>query len=61
MRTLLLIIGLSAIAIGALWVGQGLGYVAWPEESFMISQVQWAWYGAGLALAGVALMVWSRR
>lgn len=61
MKTLLLLIGLAAIAVGALWIGQGLGYVQWPASSFMIRQTQWAWYGAGLAAVGLALVVWSRR
>ena len=61
MRTLFLIIGLAAIAVGGLWIGQGLGYVAWPASSFMIRQTQWAYYGAALAAAGLALAAWSRR
>ena len=61
MKTLLFVLGLVAIAIGALWVGQGLGYIAWPEESFMISQIQWAYYGAVVVAIGIALVVWSRR
>jgi hypothetical protein len=35
--------------------------VAWPRSSFMISQVQWAWYGAGLAAFGLGLMWLARR
>lgn len=61
MRPLLLLIGLAALAIGGLWIGQGLGYIAWPASSFMLRQTEWAYYGAGLAAGGLALIAWSRR
>jgi uncharacterized membrane protein len=61
MKGLLLLIGLLALAMGLLWVGQGLGYIKWPESSFMISQIQWAYYGGGLAIVGLLLIWFSRR
>lgn len=61
MRLLLLIIGLVAVLVGLLWISQGTGYVNWPQSSFMIRQVQWAWYGAGLAAIGAVLIGLSRR
>jgi len=61
MRTLLLLVGIVAILMGGLWVGQGTGYVHWPASSFMISQMKWAYYGAALALVGLLLVIFSRR
>jgi uncharacterized membrane protein len=61
MRTLLLIAGLFAFAIGLLWIGQGTGMVNWPASSFMIRQIQWALYGAALAALGLILIWQSRR
>ncbi len=61
MKSLLLIIGLIAIATGGLWIGQGLGWIAWPQESFMINEIKWSWNGAGLAALGLALVIWSLR
>jgi len=61
MRPSLLIIGLVALAIGLLWIGQGTGVIQWPESSFMISQIQWAEYGAALAALGLILILQSRR
>jgi hypothetical protein len=61
MRTLLLIVGLLALAIGLLWIGQGTGLIRWPPSSFMISQLQWAGYGALLAALGLILIWQSKR
>ena len=61
MRTSLLIVGILALAIGLRWIGQGTGYVAWPKSSFMISQIQWAWYGAALAAVGLVLIWRGKR
>ena len=60
MGTALLIVGILAVLIGLLWIGQGTGIVAWPRSSFMISQAQWAWYGAALAAVGLVL-IWRGR
>jgi hypothetical protein len=60
MRTALLVLGFLALLIGLLWIGQGTGIVAWPQSSFMISQIQWAWYGAALAVVGV-ILIWRGR
>lgn len=57
----LLIIGLIALAIGLLWIGQGLGIINWPQSSFMIRQMQWAGYGAALAALGLILIWQSKR
>jgi uncharacterized membrane protein len=61
MRRLLLIVGLLALAIGLLWIGQGLGVINWPQSSFMIRQMQWAGYGAALAALGLILIWQSKR
>jgi hypothetical protein len=61
MRQLLLIVGLLALAIGLLWIGQGTGAINWPQSSFMIKQIQWAGYGAALAAFGLVLIWQSKR
>jgi hypothetical protein len=61
MRGLLLIVGLLALTIGLLWIGQGLGVINWPQSSFMIRQMQWAGYGAALAALGLILIWQSKR
>jgi uncharacterized membrane protein len=61
MRRALLIVGLLALAIGLLWIGQGLGVINWPVSSFMIRQMQWAGYGAALSALGLILIWQSQR
>jgi hypothetical protein len=61
MRAVLTVIGVLALLMGLLWIGQGLGYIHWPPQSFMISHRRWALYGAILAVIGVALIGYGRR
>lgn len=57
MRLTLQIIGVFALLTGLLWIGQGTGYINWPQSSFMIRQMQWAYYGACVAVVGL-LLIW---
>lgn len=61
MKTAFLILGILATLTGLLWIGQGSGYVNWPASSFMISQKQWVYYGACLAVVGLFLIGFMRR
>jgi hypothetical protein len=59
-KALLLLIGLLVLAAGLLFVGQGSGWIQWPAESFMISQIRWIYYGAAIAAFGVVLIILAR-
>jgi hypothetical protein len=61
MKTAQLILGLIALLMGLLWIGQGTGYIHWPASSFMIDQRPWALRGAILAVIGLILILVSRR
>ena len=54
----LLILGLIALSVGLLWIGQGLGIIAWPRSSFMINELQWAGYGTALGAVGL-ILIWQ--
>ena len=57
----LLVVGVLAVLIGLIWIGQGTGYFPYPASSFMINQTPWAYYGAGLAvLGGIGVVVSGR-
>jgi hypothetical protein len=57
MKTALLIIGIAAMLMGLLWVGQGTGLVHWPASSFMIDQRPWVMRGGILAAVGMVLVL----
>jgi hypothetical protein len=61
MRNVLLILGILAFLVGLLWIGQGTGTVNWPASSFMIRQVEWAYFGIALAIVGLVLIWRARR
>ena len=60
-RAFVLILGLLAVAMGILWIGQGTGLIMWPQESFMLADRMWAVNGAVLAIAGLTLVWLARR
>ena len=60
MRLLALIVGVAALLIGLLWVGQGSGLIHWPASSFMLDQRPWITRGAVLAVIGLILIAISR-
>lgn len=61
MKFLLILVGVIALAAGLLFIGQGSGYIRWPARSFMINEVRWVYYGGGIALVGLLLIVFARR
>lgn len=61
MKILLIVIGVIALLMGLLWVGQGTGLIAWPASSFMIDQRPWAIRGVLLAIVGAILILYARR
>jgi len=60
-RPVLLAIGVMLTLVGALWIGQGLGYVRWPQSSFMLGERTWADRGSALAVFGLLLVLAARR
>jgi hypothetical protein len=57
LRIGVLVIGILAIVMGLLWVGQGTGLIMWPKSSFMLADRTWARNGLLLAAVG-AIVVW---
>jgi hypothetical protein len=60
-KTALLIVGILALLVGVIWIGQGTGYFPYPAASFMINETPWAYRGAVLAVVGLIAVVVSRR
>ena len=61
MQTLLTIVGLVLLIAGLVFVGQGSGYFPYPASSFMISQTRWIYYGGGIAVVGLLIIIFARR
>jgi hypothetical protein len=61
MKSAVFILGIAAVLMGLLWIGQGTGLVQWPASSFMIDQRPWVTRGAILAVVGLILIAFSRK
>jgi len=61
MKSALLIIGILVTLAGLVWAAQGSGYFPYPASSFMINESNWIYFGLATAVAGVVLIVLSRR
>jgi hypothetical protein len=60
MRIVTSLLGLLLILMGSVWMMQGLG--VGPDaimQGFMVNNIQWTFYGAVLAVVGVAEIVWA--
>ncbi len=57
-RTLLLIFGVLAVALGVWWICQGTGLV---PIGFMANHMTWAYRGIGLVVGGAIMAIISRR
>ena len=58
MHALLRAIGVLALVAGLGFMGQGFRYFSYPAESF--SHSQWVYYGGGVAVVGLLLIMFSR-
>lgn len=57
MRIVSSLVGLLMVAMGGIWILQGL-HIAF-SHSFMFGDPRWAIYGAILAIFGVGQVIWS--
>ncbi len=52
MRNGLVVVGALVLAVGLVWIGQGLGYI---KGSFMTGDMKWFWIGCAMVVVGVVL------
>jgi drug/metabolite transporter superfamily protein YnfA len=57
MRIVSSLIGLVMVAMGTVWILQGLNLAF--RVGFMVGQRRWVLFGAIFALVGIAQIVWS--
>lgn len=53
------IVGFVLVAVGAVWIGQGMGLLR--GSSFMVDDMRWAVAGVVFVIAGVVMFVRGRR
>ena len=53
MRTGYATIGVLVLLVGAVFAGQGLGYI---PGSFMTGDMHWFWIGGAMVVAGLAIL-----
>lgn len=53
MKAAAIVFGVLLALLGAVWIGQGLGFI---KGSFMTGQALWAWIGAGCLVLGLVLL-----
>jgi hypothetical protein len=53
-RTVLIVLGIAALLVGAVWGGQGLGLI---PGSFMTGDRTWFYIGLGVAFVGLVLLL----
>ncbi len=53
------LVGFVLVAVGAVWIGQGLGLLR--GSSFMVDDIRWAIAGAVCLTIGIVLLARARR
>jgi hypothetical protein len=58
MKRVLLVLGVCLMALGTIWILQGINVL---PGSFMTGQIQWAYRGAAIAAVGLIVLIVGRR
>ena len=61
MKALLTVIGAIALLSGLVFMGQGSRYFPYPAKSFMVGAPQWIYYGGGIAIVGLVILIVAAR
>jgi hypothetical protein len=60
MHALLRAVGVIALIAGLGFVGQGFRFFGYPADGIMTSKTPWIYYGVGIAVVGLLLIIFSR-
>ena len=53
MKTGAAVVGVLVVLVGAVFAGQGLGYI---PGSFMTGDIRWFWIGGAMVVSGLAVL-----
>ncbi len=53
MKTGAAVVGVLVVLVGAVFAGQGLGYI---PGSFMTGDIRWSWIGGAMVVVGLAVL-----
>ncbi len=56
MKTGAAVVGVLVVLVGAVFAGQGLGYI---PGSVMTGDIHWFWIGGAMVVAGAALLAFT--
>jgi hypothetical protein len=57
LKPLLIALGVILLLAGLVFMGQSSRYFPYPAESFMVGASQWIYYGGGIAIVGLVLLI----
>jgi hypothetical protein len=60
MKSFLMLIGIIVLLAGLFFAAQGSGLIPWPAESFMVGASRWVYYGSGIAVLGLLIILAAR-
>ncbi|OJU27110.1 MAG: hypothetical protein BGN91_09215 [Nitrobacter sp. 62-13] len=60
MHALLRIVGVITLVAGLGFMGQGFRFYNLPADSILVRHTEWVYYGAGMAVIGFLLIIFSR-
>ena len=61
MKAALFIVGILLLIYGLHWIGQGTGILPWPAHTVMDNNIAFAYAGAGLGVAALAMIGYALR
>ena len=61
LRPVFIVIGMLAMLAGLFFAAQGMGWIMWPADSFMLARGEWVVRGLLVALVGLVLTLHASR
>ena len=60
-RLILMVVAILAVVAGLFFAAQGMGWIMWPADSFMLADRKWVYNGSIIAAVGGIVIALLRR